>query len=854
MKKIVKPLLTPFPVLAACLTLTLPGLVGCTKTTGPADHPADTPTDTSREPLRWPQLQLSVAKDAAMEAEIQSLLAAMTLEQKVAQMIQPEIRDITVEDMRRYGFGAYLNGGGAFPNNDKHATPGDWVALADAMYEASMDDSLDGIAIPTMWGTDAVHGHNNVIGATLFPHNIGLGATHNPDLIEKIAQATAAEVLATGIDWVFAPTVAVVRDDRWGRTYEGYSEDPQLVREYSARIVKGLQGEANGDFLSQTHVIATVKHFLGDGGTTDGDDQGNNPSSELDLLRLHAQGYISGLEAGAQTVMASFNSWQGEKMHGNRYMLTTVLKERMGFDGLVVGDWNGHGQVTGCSNSSCPQAVNAGMDILMSPTPSWKPLYDNTLAQARSGDIAMSRIDDAVTRILRVKMRAGLFDTVRPSQRPLANKAGIIGAEAHRAVAREAVRQSVVLLKNKNQLLPLSPDLKVFVTGDGANNIGKQSGGWSITWQGTNNVNADFPGASSIYDGIQQTVEAAGGQVELGNGAEFQQQPDVAIVVFGEEPYAEGNGDLDNVEYQRGNKRDLALLTSLQARGIPVVSLFISGRPLWVNPELNASDAFVAVWLPGTEGAAIADVLFRKPDGSIHYDVHGKLSYSWPARADQTSVNRYDTDEEPLLPYGFGLRYGDDNLLGDNLDENASHGHTQQLETAVLYSAGVRPPWKIQLKGKSESLTMTSNVAMVDDLQVRTVDRNLQEDSLQLSWNQSGAGTLAFAANFPKDLRAYLDNGTTLSFDVQKLTAVSAPVYVRFGQGRVDIASALASLSHQEWKNLSVDLGCFIQQGTELQSVYTAFGLESDAPVTFSVGEVMLKPFSLASATIRCDR
>ena len=550
----------------------------------------------------WPRLDIAVKPNEQVEAKVDALIAKMTLEQKVAQMIQPEIRDITIEDMRKYGFGSYLNGGGAFPNNDKHATPQDWIKLAEDLYQASIDDSLDGAAIPTMWGTDAVHGHNNVVGATLFPHNIGLGAANNSALIEKIAEITAKEVMVTGIDWVFAPTVAVVRDDRWGRTYEGYSEDPEIVREYSAAIVKGLQGHADGDFLSDQRVISTVKHFLGDGGTVGGDDQGDNIASEQALFDIHAQGYVGGLSAGSQSVMASFNSWHGKKNHGNQYLLTDVLKDKMGFDGFVVGDWNGHGQIKGCTNENCAQAVNAGLDVFMVPTGAWKPLYENTIAQVKSGEIAMSRIDDAVRRILRVKVRAGLFEKPSPANRPFSGKTELIGAEEHRAVARQAVRESLVLLKNNQNLLPLSPKAKVLVAGDGADNIGKQSGGWTITWQGTGNNNADFPGGSSIYQGIANQVKQAGGSVQLSVDGSFEQKPDVAIVVFGEDPYAEGHGDRDNLEFQRGDKRDLALLKKLSKQGIPVVSVFISGRPMWVNPEFNASDAFVAAWLPGSEG------------------------------------------------------------------------------------------------------------------------------------------------------------------------------------------------------------------------------------------------------------
>ncbi|NQZ12914.1 MAG: glycoside hydrolase family 3 C-terminal domain-containing protein, partial [Algicola sp.] len=556
--------------LTGILTGLLTGLVACQST---SDVNSDASSDVKKGLAIWPKVNSVAGYDPKLELAVNQLLAKLTLAQKIAQMIQPEIRDISVADMRRYGFGSYLNGGGSFPDNNKQATPEDWIKLAEAMYQASVDDSQDGSAIPTMWGTDAVHGHNNVIGATLFPHNNGLGAANNPALIEKIATITAAEVMVTGIDWVFAPTVAVVRDDRWGRTYEGYSEDPQIVKTYAASIVTGLQGTGK-DFLSDQRVIGTVKHFVGDGGTG-GDDQGDTPITEQQLFDIHAQGYVSGLAAGAQTVMASFNSWQGDKIHGNRYLLTDVLKNRMGFDGLVVGDWNGHGQVSGCSNESCPQAINAGLDIFMAPTKSWQALYHNTIKQVENGQISQARIDDAVRRILRVKMRAGLFDKPSPAKRPLSGKTALIGAPEHRAVARQAVRESLVLLKNNGQLLPLSLNQNILLAGDAADNIGKQSGGWTISWQGTGNSNTDFPGGTSIYQGIKQAVETAGGTVQLNVDGNYQQKPDVAIVVFGEEPYAEGHGDLDNLEYQRGSKKDLALLKKLKAAGIKVVSVFI---------------------------------------------------------------------------------------------------------------------------------------------------------------------------------------------------------------------------------------------------------------------------------------
>ncbi|MDB6102546.1 MAG: beta-glucosidase, partial [Gammaproteobacteria bacterium] len=536
-----------------------------------------------------------------------------------------------------------------------------------------------------MWGTDAVHGHNNVIGATLFPHNVGLGATHDPDLVQRIGEATAREVAATGIDWTFAPTVAVVRDSRWGRSYEGYSERPDMVRAYAGRMVQGLQGTVDTpSFLDGNHILATAKHFIGDGGTNHGIDRGNNRSSEQDLLAIHGQGYVAAIQSGVQTVMASYNSWQGVKLHGQRHLLTDVLKNRLGFDGLLVSDWDGVDEVQGCSKDRCAQAINAGIDMIMVPE-QWKAFLQNTVAQVRAGDIPMSRIDDAVTRILRVKLRARLFEKGRPSSRPLADTSAQIGAPEHRAVAREAVRKSVVLIKNDKCLLPLSPKTNVLVAGDGADNIGKQVGGWSISWQGTGNTNADFPGATSLFDGIRSAVTAGGGTATLSVEGSYQTKPDVAIVVFGENPYAEWHGDIRSIEYQGPSddghevdmqrpapevsaldeadpkvseasrpqppaspNADLALLQRLRQGGIPVVAVFLTGRVRGVTPELEASTAFAVAWWPGTEGGGIADVLFRKGNGEVNFPITGKLSYAWPRGGDGSSGS-------PLFPYGYGL-------------------------------------------------------------------------------------------------------------------------------------------------------------------------------------------------------
>ena len=636
---------------ASVATASLMALGGC----GSKHEPS--PASAAASNVEWPRAAPEGLRDPGVEARIAELLKQMTLEQKVGQMVQPDIRNVTPDDVRKHRLGSILNGGGAWPGGDKHARVEDWVRLADQFYDASMDTSGGAPAIPIMWGTDAVHGHNNVLGATLFPHNIGLGAMRNADLIERIGEITAMEVAATGIDWTFAPTVAVVRDDRWGRTYEGFSEDPEIVREYAGRMTRGLQGALGSKgFLDATRVLASAKHFIGDGGTDGGLDRGDNLASEAQLLAIHGQGYLTSIAEGVQTVMASYNSWRGWKLHGHEYLITGVLKGKLGFDGLVVSDWDGVDEVQGCTMIKCAQAVNAGIDLFMVPT-GWKAFLENTIAQVRSGDIPEARIDDAVTRILRVKLRAGLFEKGRPSARPLANKRELLGAAEHRAVARQAVRESLVLLKNEGNLLPLAPKTNVLVAGDGADNLSKQTGGWTLTWQGGENTNADFPGATSIYAGIRDAVAAAGGRATLSIDGAYTVKPDVAIVVFGEEPYAEWFGNIRSIDYQGENGRDAALLKRFKDAHVPVVAIFLTGRPLWVTSELDAADAFVVAWLPGSEGGGVADVLFRTPQGEVQHDFKGKLSYSWPRSVDQPALNRNDPNYDPLYPYGFGLTY-----------------------------------------------------------------------------------------------------------------------------------------------------------------------------------------------------
>ncbi|HEX3653163.1 MAG TPA: glycoside hydrolase family 3 protein [Rhizomicrobium sp.] len=618
----------------------------------------------SVHPEIWPQGQSGVPDDPAIEVRVADLLARMTVEEKVGQTIQADLGSVTPQDVEKYRLGSILDGGSSGPHGNDKAPAQDWLSVADEFWRASMDAPPGHVAIPLLWGTDSVHGNSNIIGATIFPHNIGLGAMRDPALLRKIGEITAIETRVTGQDWIFAPTIAVARNDRWGRTYESYSESPDVVRTYAGEMVKGLQGDPGApEFLRGGHVVATAKHFLGDGGTDDGVDQGDTPSSEEELRDIHSAGYQSAIAAGVQTVMVSFSSWRGEKMSGNRALLQDVLRTRLGFNGFTVSDWNAHTQVPGCTGSRCPAAFLAGIDMFMAPD-TWKGLYANMVEEVRSGEIPMARLDEAVSRILRVKFRAGLFEQSLPSQRPNAGQWNDLGSPEHRAVARQAVRESLVLLKNEHALLPLNPHMNVLVAGGGAENMAKQTGGWTISWQGDGNTRADFPNAQTIYEGIAEQVKAAGGAATLSPDGNFTAKPDVAIVVFGENPYAEGQGDRPNVAFEPPDGANLQLLRRLKTQGIPVIAVFLSGRPLYLTSEINVADAFVAAWLPGSEGGGIADLLFRKPDGTIQYDFRGRLSFSWPRSPDQTPLNVGDASYNPLFPFGYGLDYAHPRDLG----------------------------------------------------------------------------------------------------------------------------------------------------------------------------------------------
>jgi beta-glucosidase len=783
-------------------------------------------------PEQWPASASPIGLDAAMEARITVMLKAMSIEEKVGQVVQPDWRSIKPEEVTQYHIGSIENGGGAVPAGNKHATVKDWVDLIEPYYQASIAPDQK-VTIPLIWASDAVHGHNNVYGATLFPHNIGLGAAHDPDLLRRIGEVTAAEVRSTGMDWSFAPTIAVARDDRWGRTYESYSEDPKIVRQYAAAMVKGLQGSGK-TFLDGNHVISTAKHFLGDGSTDGGRDQGESSVSEADLARLHGVAYADAIRAGTQSIMASYNSWHGIKMHANKALLTDVLKGRMGFDGFIMGDWNAHSQIPGCSNADCPIAFNAGLDIFNVPQ-DWKALHGNLVREVKSGVIPMARLDDAVRRILRVKFRAGVFDEPSPAHRPATFRP--IGTAQHRVVAREAVAKSLVLLKNDG-VLPLKPSATILITGDGADNIAMQAGGWTLSWQGADNANSDFPGATSIYEGLKAQIDAAGGLALYSPDGSTPQKPDAAVVVFGETPYAEFMGDQSDVALHHDNAESLDLLRKLKARGIPVVAVLLSGRPLYVNPQINAADAFVAAWLPGSEGEGVADVLLGRRDFS------GKLSFSWPKRPDQTPLNVGDAHYDPQFAYGYGLSY-------------ASPAHTPPLpevaettrygEKNVYYTKGTTwNGYKLWIGD--------ANAAHMDYVGTRTtlygsaaLTLEPQADgALHAVWNGKSKAWMEIGADRPSDIAREANGAMMLSLKLRVDAPPTGEVRLGVGSASVPVTGLLKALPSGSYATLAVPLACFSAQ--DLAATPTVARLATGGALALSIADIRLTETTTGAA------
>ena len=587
------------------------------------------------------------AKLSAHDAEAKALLATMTLEEKVGQMTQPEQEKLAdVRDIQTYFLGSLLSGGSSDPKAGN--TVQAWTDMCDGYQKQALQTRLK---IPLLYGVDAVHGHNNVLGAVVFPHNIGLGATRDPKLVEEIERITAEEVRATGIQWAFAPCVAVARDERWGRTYESFSEDPALVAELGGAAVRGLQGR---DLKDPRRVLACAKHYVGDGGTAWNSsphlaaqgarlDQGDTRLTEEELRRIHLAGYPAAIAAGVGSIMPSYNRWNGEKASGSKRLLTDILKTELGFEGFLISDYNALDQLPGDRRAQVKQSINAGMDMVMVPE-KYKEFYAALKDLAEKGEVPMARIDDAVLRILRVKFALGLMD---PGRSPLADRSlqAQLGSPAHREVARRAVRQSLVLLKNDKKTLPLAKTSKrIVVAGKNADDIGNQCGGWTIDWQGKSGP--IVPGGTTILAALK--AAAKGGEVTFSKDGSGAAGADVGVVVVGEKPYAEFLGDREDLSL---DKDDLAAIANVKKAGIPVVVVVVSGRPLILGEALAQADALVAAWLPGTEGQGVADVLFGD------YKPTGKLSFTWPRSMAQIPINVGDAAYDPQFPYGFGLTY-----------------------------------------------------------------------------------------------------------------------------------------------------------------------------------------------------
>ena len=568
--------------------------------------------------------------DLPVEQRVADLLEQMTLEEKVGQMTQIERGVVEITTIRDYKIGSVLNGGGSSPGD----SPVEWANMYDSFQQQALETRL---GIPMIYGTDAVHGHSNVKSAVIFPHNIGMGCTRNPDLMEEVARITALEVAATGIDWTFAPAIPVTRDERWGRTYESFGETAELAEMFGAASVKGYQG----DNLANTATIAAcAKHWIGDGGTSGGQDRGNTLTDEETLRALHMPGYVRALEEGVATVMVSYSSWNGEKMHGQAYLISEVLKNELGFDGFVISDWFGIDELPGDYTSDVEGAINAGIDMVMVPF-DYEKFITTLISLVQQGRVSEDRINDAVSRILKVKFELGLFEE------PLTNRELLsqIGIQAHRDVGRQAVRESLVLLKNENSTLPLSKSMNIHFAGKNADDLGLQMGGWSIYWQGGS---GDITTGTSILEGFEELTTTGNitySRTGLGTAAN---NADVVVAVIGENPYAEGAGDDQDLSIFN---EDLAVIENLKNTGKPLIVILISGRPMILENVLDDADALVAAWLPGTEGAGVAEVLYGD------YAPTGKLSLSWPRFNAQIPINVGDANYDPLFEYGFGLTY-----------------------------------------------------------------------------------------------------------------------------------------------------------------------------------------------------
>ena len=576
---------------------------------------------------------------------INKMIDGMTLEEKIGQMTQVDYRYLKEKsDIAKYFLGSILSGGGSTPPTNQ---PSSWVELYNDFQQEALKTRLK---IPLIYGIDAVHGHNNVLGATIFPHNIGLGCTNDKNLIQDIAAATAAEVKATGLDWTFAPCVAVAQDERWGRTYESFSEDSEIVTELGVASTIGYQGRT----LNKNSVLACAKHFVGDGNTVFGTgtnwykiDRGDVVLNEEELRGKYIKPFRESIKMGVGSIMVSYNSWKGQKLHGHKYLINDVLKKELKFQGIVVSDWAGINEIDKDYKTCIIQSINAGIDMNMVPG-SLNPddnSYDDFIRLAiesvKEGSIPIERIDDAVSRILKIKKKIGLFD--KPIKAP--KNTNVVGSKKHRDLARKSVRKSLVLLKNKGDILPLDKNSsKITLVGEHADNIGYQSGGWTIHWQGGS---GDITTGTTILDAFKSAVVDSNSIHYSKDGSDLSHS-DVVVVVVGEKPYSEGVGDRDSLHL---SDEDLKLLKKVKNSNLPYVVILISGRPMIINEVIDDSDAFIAAWLPGTEGLGISDVMFGD------FDFTGRLSMTWPESMKQIPINYGDNNYDPLFKFGFGLSY-----------------------------------------------------------------------------------------------------------------------------------------------------------------------------------------------------
>ena len=786
-------------------------LTGCVSLATPPNPAIVSVADTEARanPKSWPAAASpSAISDAQTENEISAIIAKMTIEQKVGQLIQADISAVKPDDLKQYPLGSILAGGNSGPYGDERASAAKWAQLVGEYREASRKS---GARIPILFGVDAVHGHSNLPEATIFPHNIGLGAARDVDLIERIGAATAAEISGSGIEWTFAPTLAVPQDLRWGRTYEGYSSDPALIASYARAMTIGLQGQlVTGKPLDTARVAATAKHFLADGGTADGRDQGDAQIGEAELVAKHAQGYPASIDAGALTVMASFSSWNGVKHHGNASLLTDVLKNRMGFAGLVVGDWNGHGQVAGCSATECPAAINAGLDLFMAPD-SWKGLFNSTLAAARDDRISAARVNDAVRRILRVKYKLGLMG----DNQTLRGDTSLVGKKEHLELAREAVAKSLVLLKNNDGALPIHNGARVLIAGSGADNMAMQAGGWTISWQGTDTTSADFANGQTIGRAISDAVKANGGAATISPAGAFEAKPDVAVVVLGEKPYAEFEGDVPNLAFQPTHGEE-DMIARFKSQSIPVVVVFLSGRPMFTGKLINQADAFVAAWLPGTQGRGIADVLVAGANGKATRDFTGRLPFAWPADAMSPLV-------APLFPLGFGLDYAQSGKLAPVNEDPRVDLSSLTVATNYFVRGKVPAPWNLQMDGS---------------ISARAVDLSAQEDARQFTWNADGA----FVVNGPAvNLTQQLNEEWSMLIDWRIDRPATGAVKLAFGGGTIDLQQTFHVLPIGTATQTRIPLRCFADAGAKFDAVGSPIRMQSAKGLVATIRNVHIE-------------